>query len=496
MPMLRKNKAVRAAIFLLGAGLFLLLAPSAQAAKIGDLADLNFADQILRFFSMKDPSVRYALLGSIFLGVSCGLLGSFIVVRKMALVGDTLSHAVLPGVAAGFLWNMSKDPAATFIGATIARLLGTAVVSLIKQTTRLKEDTALGMVLAGFFAVGICMVTMIQHLPTGNKSGIDKFLFGQAAAISEGDVKLMGIVTLLSVAVVLFFYKELLITSFDAGFARAAGFPVQLIHYTLMLLLAFSVVISLQAVGVVLVSAMLITPAAAAYLLTDRMHRMLLLAAGFGMLAGISGAFFSFLGPSLPTGPFMVLGASVVFALAFFFGPRHGVVMKWWHHRSRADRVQRENTLKSIYHVLEGREFKGEGVSLRELADRRRETIEEVQTQAKDLKRKGLATLHEEGNLIFLTPDGWLRACSIVRNHRLWELYLTNAAQIAADHVHEDAEKIEHVLGEEVVRELERRLQYATKDPHGRPIPSIEDIQRGLAGLSRREDLVGYGKRS
>jgi len=473
---------------------YLLLPAAAHAARIGDISDTNVWEQALRFFTFQDPSVRYALLGSMLLGVVCGLLGSFIVVRKMALVGDALSHAVLPGVALGFLWNMTKDPFAIFIGATIAGLIGTTVVGLIKQTTRLKEDTALGMVLAAFFSVGICLVTMIQRLPTGNKSGIDKFLFGQAAAISAQDIKLMSVVTVLVIVAILLFYKEFLVTSFDSGFARASGFPVQLIHHGLMLLLAFAVVIALQAVGVVLVSAMLITPAAAAYLLTDRMHRMLWLAALFGMIAGAVGAFLSFLGNNLPTGPFMVLGATAVFGFAFLLGPRHGVLVRWWQQRSRARRIQRENTLKSIYHVLEGRDFQGEGVSLRELAERRRETIEDARRQAAELRHHDLATLHEDGNLVFLTPAGWQRACAIVRNHRLWELYLTNAAQIAADHVHDDAEKIEHVLGEEVVRELERRLEYATKDPHGRSIPGLADMQKGMAP-GRSDELVGYGKR-
>jgi manganese/zinc/iron transport system permease protein len=254
-------------------------------------------------------------------------------------------------------------------------------------------------------------------------------------------------------------------------------------------------VIALQAVGVVLVSAMLITPAAAAYLLTDRMSRMLWLSALFGMVAGATGAFFSFLGPKLPTGPFMVLGATSVFALAFLFGPRHGVAVRWFRQRSRSQRVQRENSLKSIYHVLEARDFKGEGVSLRELAERRRETIEDVKSQADNLRSNGLASLHDEGEMIFLTPAGWLLACAIVRNHRLWELYLTNAAQIAADHVHEDAEKIEHVLGEETVRQLEKRLAGITKDPHGKPIPSLADMRQGAAFSEKPADSTGYGKR-
>jgi len=249
-----------------------------------------------------------------------------------------------------------------------------------------------------------------------------------------------------------------------------------------MLLLAFAIVVALQAVGVVLVSAMLITPAAAAYLLTDRMHRMLLLAALFGMLAGAIGAFTSFLGNNLPTGPFMVLGASAVFLGAFLFGPQHGVLARWWKRRSRAGRINRENSLKSIYRILEEREFRGEDVALRELAEFRHESIEEARAGTLELSRHGLVTRGEEGNVVFFTPTGWQRACEIVRNHRLWELYLTNAVQFAADHVHEDADKIEHVIGTETVREIERRLQFANRDPHGRLIPGLEDIYPAATG--------------
>ena len=467
--------------------LFFLTATSTNAAKIGDLSTTDITEQALRFFTFQDPSLRYALIGSILLGLTCGLLGSFIVVRKLALVGDALSHAVLPGVALGFLWSQTKDPLAIFVGATIAGLIGTTAVTAIKQTTRLKEDSALGLVLASFFAVGICMVTIIQRLPTGNKSGIDKFLFGQAAAISAGDVQLMTVVAILAVVLITLFYKECLLTSFDPGFATSAGFPTQLIHHGIMLLLAFAVVVALQAVGVVLVSAMLITPAAAAYLLTDRMHRMLLLAASFGIIAGVLGAFLSFLGNNLPTGPFMVIGASTVFVGAFLLGPRHGVVVRWWKRRSRADRIGRENALKSIYHVLEQRAFHGDGVSLRELAQLRRESIEEARQESLALKRHGLVSTHEEGNVLFFTPAGWQRACEIVRNHRLWELYLTNAVQYSPDHVHEDADKIEHVLGTDTVRALERRLQFAKRDPHGRLIPGLEDIYPHAARPVRSE---------
>ncbi len=451
-----------------------LLASPVWAASVQSVAETTWSEQLVRFFSLRDPSLRYALAGSVLLGLSCGLLGSFIVVRRMALVGDALSHAVLPGVALGFLWNMTKDPWAIFVGAVIAGLAGTALVTAITRTTRLKEDTALGLVLASFFAAGICLVTMIQRLPTGNKSGLDKFLFGQAAALGGDDVALMAVVTVAAVGLVTLFYKELLTTSFDGGFARSCGMPAQWIHHGLMLVLAAATVIALQAVGVVLVSAMLITPAATAYLLTDRLHRMLLLAAGFGVLAGLTGAFFSFVGRGLPTGPLMVIGASTVFTAAYFFGPKHGVIARWWRHRQSAARTERENTLKALYHVWEDGGFRDVGVTFRELAERRRETLDEVMERARRLHRHGLASIDRD--VVYFTPEGRQRAAEIVRNHRLWELYLTNSANIAPDHVHDDAEKIEHVLGEEVVRSLERRLNYATVDPHGRSIPGPRDI--------------------
>jgi manganese/zinc/iron transport system permease protein len=260
-------------------------------------------------------------------------------------------------------------------------------------------------------------------------------------------------------------------------------------------LVAFAVVIALQAVGVVLVSAMLITPAATAYLLTHRMHWMLILAAGFGMIAGSVGVFFSFLGPGLPTGPFIVLSATAAFTLAFLLAPRHGILVRWVRQRSRSRRVQRENTLKAIYHVMESQEFSGEGVALEELARRRRETVADADSQARGLASHGLVTFDPVRQHVYLTPNGWQLACSIVRNHRLWELYLTNAAQLAPDHVHDDAETIEHVLGEDVVREIEKRLQFATRDPHGKPIPSLADVHRGTSP-SRRLATPGYGRQS
>ena len=491
--------------FFLSACALALLPAVAFAERIGDVVDLEWSEQALRFLSLRDAASLHAVLGAVFMGVSCGLFGGYVVARRLALFGDTLSHAVLPGVALGFLWSRSKDPVAILVGATVAGLLGTVVVSWIKKSTRVKEDSALGLVLSGFYAVGICILTVIQKMDFGNKSGIDKFLFGQAAALSAEDVRLMGVVAFGALAIVLLFRKELLVTSFDEGFARSVGVPVEFMRYLLLVGLTFAVVTSLQTVGVVLVSALLITPAAAAYLLTDRMSSLLLLSALFGVAGGLLGSFGSFLGSNLPTGPFMVLSCSAFFLAAFLFGPKHGLAARRLRRRSRAKQVRLENTMKAAYQVLEAGEFRNEVLSVGELAGRRRSSVAEAGEEARDLVDAGFATLTESDQAgprysqdarLGLTPAGWERACQIVRNHRLWELYLTNEVRYAADHVHDDAEKIEHVLGEDVVRELERILENPRRDPHGKLIPGLEDIERGVASGPASEVAAGYFRRA
>lgn len=484
--------------------LFILFPSTADAARIGDYVETSWVEQVFRFWSFEDPAVRFAVAGTLLMGVCCGLLGSFIIVRKFALVGDTLAHAVCPGIALGFLWNASKDPVAIFVGATLAGLIGTVFVHWIKHTTHIKEDSALGMVLSGFYAIGICLYSMIQNnLDIANKSGLDKFMFGQAAALAENDIKLMGVVTVFSLLVIALFYKEFLVASFDGGFARAIGIPYLFFHYMLMVLLTFAVVVSLQATGLVLVSALLIIPAATAYLLTDRMHVMLLLAAGIGALSGLNGAFLSFLGNNLPTGPFMVVSAASLFALAFLFGPRHGWVPRWWRRKNQSVRIQAENTLKAVYQVMEAHDFAEDTILVADLANRRNVSIVDIERELAVLKRRDFVSVSNgsdvgqllEDKRIALTPEGWMRACQIVRNHRLWELYLTNAALYSVDHVHDDAEKIEHILGEDTVRQLERRLDHPHKDPHGSLIPKQQDLERYGAQESAPKTSSGYGGR-
>ena len=241
-------------------------------------------------------------------------------------------------------------------------------------------------------------------------------------------------------------------------------------------------------VGVILVSAMLVIPAATASLLSKRMNTYLTLASIIGAIAGFVGAFLSFLGKNLPTGPLIVLVAGSFFALVLFLRPEKGILFRWLRLRSENSRIAIENTLKAAFQILESRDFKETEISSQEMMRKRGLSNAEVQREMLNLVNAGLATRSslfiEDGHLpqqtsLTLTPKGWEYSCKIVRNHRLWELYLTNEAHYEPDHVHEDAEKIEHVIGEKTVREIEKLLKNPRTDPHGKLIPSMEDIHQG-----------------
>lgn len=475
-------------------GLLVVLPVTAEAAKISELVEVNFNGQLRRFFSFRDPAIRHVLIGCLFMGINFGILGTFVVVRKMALVGDTLSHAVLPGVAVGFLFTMSKEPWAILLGATVAGLMGTALVSWIKRSTKLKQDAALGMVLATFFALGICIIKLIESIPSVNKSGLDHFFYGQAAALGKSDLWMMGGTSVVACLLVGLLYRPLLTTSFDHVYAQAIGLPERRLYHLLMCLLAMATVVALQAVGALMVSAMLITPAATASLLTKRLHSMLFIATGLAIAAGMLGAFFSFVGEgivhhALPTGPSMALCAGFFFLLAFLFSPFHGFLFRWYRRLAQTRQIMVENTLKAIYRAMELDRFKQEGVAVERLASEAREPMEATHKRLHLLLRDHLATLADGEDVVYLTPAGLQKASRVVRNHRLWELYLTNEADYEADHVHADAEKVEHILKEEQAMQLERYLDYPEQDPHGKRIPSLRDTQRlPLKNLAGRKD--------
>jgi len=275
-----------------------------------------------------DPNTQWILLGSVLLGLSSGVLGSFAYLRKQSLMGDALAHAALPGVCIAFMLTGSKSIFFFLIGAAVAGIIATFGVGFVTRNSRIKQDSALGIVLSVFFGLGIVLLTQIQHSDSGNQSGLDKFLFGQAASMVQSDVIIMGIVALVLVLACALLFKEFKLLSFDSGFAKGLGYPVAFLDQLLMFLIVVAVVVGIQAVGVVLMSALLITPAVSARYWTERLGGMVILAGLFGAVSGFIGTLISTTANNLPTGPLSVLAATSLFVFSVIFAPRRGVLFK------------------------------------------------------------------------------------------------------------------------------------------------------------------------
>lgn len=285
-----------------------------------------------------DYTLRNVALGSALLGVVSGVLGTFAVLRRQGLLGDTLAHSALPGVCVAFLLTGSKEPLVLLAGAAVAGLIGTVIMLVVVGQSRLSEDTALGVVLSVFFGVGILMLTYISKQNNANQAGLDKFLFGQAATLVASNVRNLAILGGIALLVVAVLYKEFKLLTFDPGFAASVGYNTNLLSVVLTSLIVVAVVIGLQTVGVVLMAAMLVGPAAAARQWTDRLATMVALSAAFGALSGALGAVLSFTQDRLPTGPMIILSMTLIVAISLGFAPARGLV--WHYFRQRRNRKQ------------------------------------------------------------------------------------------------------------------------------------------------------------
>jgi manganese/zinc/iron transport system permease protein len=285
---------------------------------------------ILDFFQQlfTDYTVRTITLGTSITGIICGILGSFAVLRKQSLLGDAISHAALPGIVIAYLVTGSKEPLVLFIGALISGLAGTMWIMGITSNTHLKSDTALGLVLSVFFGFGMLLLSYMQKLPDANQAGLDKFLFGQAATLMMRDLYLIAGSGGIALVLVFLFYKEFKILAFDPQYARTIGFNVRALDIVLTSLIVIAIVVGLQTVGVVLMSAMLLAPAAAARQWTNRLSIMIVLSAGIGAFSGITGTALSASVSNLSTGPVIVLIASGFVLISFLFGTERGLALR------------------------------------------------------------------------------------------------------------------------------------------------------------------------
>lgn len=306
---------------------------------------------LLDFFSnlFFDYTIRTIALGAMALGTVSGALGAFALLRKQSLLGDAISHAALPGVVIAFLLTRSKDMLVLILGAAVAGWLATRWMNSITRTTRIKEDSALGLVLSVFFGLGLMLLTYTQSLPDSRQAGLTAFLFGQAATLLVPDVITMTVLGMIVLLLLGIFWKEFKLIAFDRSYAATLGLPVAWLDTLLMTLLVAAIVIGLQAVGVVLMSAMVVAPAAAARQWTDRLGVMVLLSAFFGAASGLVGTLISSTGAGLPTGPLVVLVASAIVLVSLFFAPNRGLFWTWVRQQRSRRQLRLENVLSDLY---------------------------------------------------------------------------------------------------------------------------------------------------
>lgn len=428
---------------------------------------------------------------SMLVGVACGVLGVFVVLRRMALIGDALSHAVLPGVVFAFLiggiawssWGHDESGAVTsttaafagsimasvvdtvpqpillLIGATATGLLTAVLINVVVRFSRTKEDSSIGIVFTAMFALGI---VMISALPQSSHFDLKCFLFGDPLAIGTEDLWMMGVICPAVLIVVAILYYRLKLVSFDPLVAAAMGVSVAAMHYLIMGMLSVTVVAGLKTTGVVLVVAMVITPASAAYQLTNRFWVMLVLAGVFGAVSAALGMSVAFVANS-PTGPAMVLVAVALFALAVIFSPGHGVVFDRVRRFKLTRHVENEDVLKAIYRL--GPQPRGRFHDT--LANQTHLTARRVASALRRLR--GEALIADQGETFTLTPAGVRHAETMVRAHRLWETYLADRMGISPDEVHSEAERLEHA--HDFTERLDETLGRPDVDPHGSAIP-------------------------
>lgn len=395
----------------------------------------------------------------LFINSSSALIGTFAFLRKRALVGDAVAHALLPGLCLGFLFAGEKNLPYLLIGAFFSGWIATYAIDAIVNRSKVKQDAAIGIVLSAFFAFGIVLLTYIQNQANGQQSGLNHFLFGQAAAINKSEIALFAIIFFVILGAVLLFFRSFVAVSFNAEFAKSIGLRVKFFEFLLTSLTVLAIASGIQALGVILMSALIVTPGAAARLWTHKLKLILVIAVVISVISGIGGAYVSYAQSGMPTGPWVVMFLSVFMFGSILLAPKTGMLSRYKRSRNNRLKILHENILKAFYNIHEKRN-EHDKLALKL-------TISDILTRRKfetDALIKGISRLIKadfiikDGDTYYLSDSGKKESRRIVRLHRLWEQYLLKRTSIDQDHVHSGAEAIEHIISPELEKELEKEL--------------------------------------
>ncbi len=409
------------------------------------------------------------ILGVTLLGLASGVVGSFALLRKRSLTSDAIAHAMLPGVAAAYLAAAAlgvtgKSLPILLLGAAAAGVLGALMMHAINRLTRLEEDAAIGITLSVTFGLGVVLLSYIQRGPQGSAAGLHHFIFGQTAAMLPGDARLMGALAVGALILGTLLFKELRLLAFNAPFAQSIGLPVQALDLALLTLIVLVTVAGIQAVGIVLVIALLIIPPAAARFWTDRSARMVVLGAFIGALSGYLGASISALAPDTPAGASIVLTAGAIFFVSMLFAPRRGALATTTRAAWHRFRIATDHALENLYLTH------AHDATHPPLSPRRR-----IISRPVAVYLQAARLIERRDKSLTPTKAGLALGAQLRRNHLLWEEYLVTFADIARTHTDWPTDQVEHILDDSMIQRLETALQQRgiTLPPFASPPPFV-----------------------
>jgi ABC-type Mn2+/Zn2+ transport system permease subunit/Mn-dependent DtxR family transcriptional regulator len=414
----------------------------------------------------------------ILVSLACGWIGCYLILQGMALVGDAISHTVLLGIVVAVLMTGQVTGSATFVGAVVTGVITAVLIESLHSTCRVKEDAAIGIVFTSLFALGVVLLSVFAgraHIDTQHVLYGSLELVASQPGFTVGGIDVpaavcqMAFVAAVVLALIVAFYKELLVVSFDPQLAASLGLRPRVVRYGMMAVLSLTVVAAFNSVGAILAVAMLIAPAATAYLLTRRLPMMLFLSAVVGAVSSLVGYHASFF-PGVSAAAAMSSVACGLFTLAFLFAPEQGLVAAALRRLRLRFRMSQENIIRHMLKLAEGAP-RGAVESDRIVAALQTTALQ-FRTAANALLRRGwIEAAPESRTALRLTPRGLVQAERLDRAHRLWETFLVEKVGLPSDHVHPIAEEVEHLLSEQLVERVDDALGHPVTDPHGAPIP-------------------------
>ncbi len=404
-----------------------------------------------------NATITYVIIGNIFIAVTISALGTLVLLQRNPLSGDAIAHAQLPGICFGFLIVGKKEITPIIIGATVCGLIACLLIDYIPKKSKIKKDTATSLVLSIFFGVGLLLISFIQNSKNVEQSGLYSYLLGDAASMQKIDILIiisLSVIILTMLIILMRLFHALL---FDEFFIQSIGWPVNIIRLLLNIFIVLAIVLGSQSIGLILINALLIIPAALAPFWTQNFYRRFIVAIFFAILSAIIGSLLSAKYSRLPTGASIVLSISFFAFISFFLAPQKGVLTLWKKKNIYKKKVLEENLLKKLYELQKVEKNADSNYSLEELLLHYPIKLSKMKKVLQRLKIKDeMAT---SDNKWRMTKNGSYRGEKILEMHLLWEAYLIHYMKISPDHVHQDAESIEHLLTPELACELRSLLK-------------------------------------